>query len=215
MSIDLNHLSAKAEKEDVDFDNLPEQMGGFQDPPQPGSYRFETPKSFTGANFEEYEDEGRKYLRVKFDQNAPLRIVQSVNPDYTDTPFTTRLSNEPRRRGKGEDAPKASDLDYYIKAVKHEGARPASNKAWAQAIIASGGKQWGADIEFSWVCNPNKNIYSVNDAGTAVEVEGQKGCGAKYYQRDIAKVEGKFPVRIECSCGAQVRAFANLTRFRE
>ena len=80
---------------------------------------------------------------------------------------------------------------------------------------------FGADVELNWSCNPKRNIRVEVDGGQLVEADGtngiaeQKGCGARYYQRDVEQVDGKFPAKVNCNCGAVLFANENLTRFRK
>jgi len=212
--MDLNKFSAVALTDEVDFNNMPAQMGSYPDPPPPGGYRFEIP-ALSIANFEEREDKEdakKKWLQVAFDQNAPLTIVQSKGDVQNGDPFQTRLSNQPRKRGKDDDAPRVSDLSYLAQALGAT-SRPANNRAWIEWLVAQKGKTFGADVEYSYFCNPNKNIYADDGAGGTQEVQ-QAGCGTRYYQKDVAKVDGVQPLRVACQCGASVRANANLQRFR-
>src|SRR5947207_2213408 len=101
----LNDLSTAPIKDDIDFDNLPEQMGVFPPPPQPGPYRFRLSK-LGPDNFDSLtDDKWGARVKVKFDQNAPLVIVQATDPAVIGDTFQTQLTNVPRKRGKGEDAP--------------------------------------------------------------------------------------------------------------
>ena len=232
----LNDLGTTPIKDEVDVENLPEQMGGFAPPPQPGAYRWQLPR-LTSDHFEKVEtkDHGDR-VQVIFAENNPLVILQSSDATVVGDPFTTRLSNVPRRRGKGDDAPVASDWDYLNRALKM-GGRPASNMAYAQTLIEAtktGEANFGADLEWSWYCNDKRAARWDDGEGGSQEVMGPdgttplKGCGKRHYQNSVSKVvtsddEGNavgaaFPLRITCSneeCGATVRAFANLTRFRE
>jgi hypothetical protein len=221
MSPSINDFSDAPVQDAVDFDNLPQQMGSFSEPPQPGAYRFQLPK-LTLANFEQMDDKDDaniKRVRLKLDQNAPLLIVQSLGGKADGEPFQTQLNNKPRRRGRDADAPMASDLDYLLQALGVK-VRPTSPKAWVETLIAQSEKTFGADIEWSWRCADDKVIYADDGAGGQQEVPGQMGCGSRYYQKSVDKVEGKYPYRIVCNgpgeqgCGASVRAYANLGRFR-
>lgn len=214
--MDLNKFSTTAQTDEVDFNNLPAQMGSFPDPPPPGSYRFEIPKSLSVANMDEDpnpDDPKKPFFYVKFDQNAPLQIVQSLGSKHDGEPFQTRISARPRKRGKEDDAPKVSDLSYLAQALGAT-TRPLSNKAWAEYLLTQAGKTFGADLEYGYYCNPKKNIYAEGEGGAVQEVEGQAGCGQRYYQKDVDKVNGVQPVRVQCQCGASLRANANLQRFR-
>ena len=82
------------------------------------------------------------------------------------------------------------------------------------------GQSFWADIEWSWGCNKNRDIYTDDGQGGSIPVAGQKGCGARYYMGGKSGIprgaDGKYPLRIVCGnpeCGALIRAFANLTNF--
>lgn len=232
----LNDLGTTPLDDQVDMANLPDQSRQFPDPPQPGSYRFRMPR-LTPANFEPVQTDKGPKVKVKFDDNAPLLIVQSPGGVTNNEPFTTQLSNVTRERGKKGSGTFASDWDYLNQALGHT-TRPATNKAFAEQLIADsqkeGGAEFGADVEFNWHCNNSRDAYfpkldpATQQPTTELEkipavdpTTGQptgkfhQGCGTRYYQKDVDKVDGKYPVRIICKkCTAQVRAFANLTRFR-
>lgn len=191
--------------------DIPE-FGGFTPPPQPGPYRFRLPQDLS-HQFDLIDSPKGQRVKVVFDQDHPLLIVQALDKNDLNTPFQTRLSNVERKRGK--DGPEVSDLDYLDKALGHQ-TRAKSNKEAAQRVVAAAGKEFAADITYSWGCSEDRDIYVKDAAGATVKVEGQKGCGARYYQgKHIQKgADGKYPYEIQCQCGALVRAFANLDRIR-
>ena len=195
------------------FDDLPE-VGGFTLPPQPGPYRFQLPANL-GKIWEPVETKKGQRVRAIFDKDAPLLIVASPGGRATNDSFQTRLTNVERKRGK--EGVEASDLDYLLK-VLGERIRPATNKAYGDALITYAGKEFGADITYSWSCNPEREIYAPDAEGKLQKVDGVKGCGKKYYLRDVQKTEeGVYPHEITCSgegCGAVIRCFANLENFR-
>lgn len=204
-------------------DELPEQMGQFADPPQPGPYRFRFPADMTGLfdTIQVHESDNPDVevtrLNVIFDAESPLEIVQSPGGTENGTPFQCRISNVRRKRGK--EGPLASDWDYIL-AMGFKVALPATrDNAWYGAQIAAlGGKEFGADVEFTWYCNAKKDIYAQDADGSVQQVEGKKGCGSRYYMSQVDKVDGAYPVRIDCGnveCGASLRAFPQLGRFRE
>lgn len=217
----LNDLSTKPVKDEVDFDNLPEQFGGSSaPPPPPGAYRFKMPKlgpdNFDAVNTDDYKDR----MVVIFDEKAPLEIVQSLGGKHNGEPFRQRLTNVPRARNK-ERTVFASDVDYLLKALG-VAQRPKTAKGYAEALIAAAGKEFSADIEWSWYSNPNKPARFAQEGGGFAEEMGENGqpimgSGERWYQKDVEsqKVDGQFPLYIADQNGAQVRAFPNLTRFRE
>lgn len=207
--------------EAIDYNLIPDQMGSFQPPPQPGSYRFQLPNDLNNIwesfDYTSGKNPGKR-LRAKFDDSYPLTIVQSPGKVADGLPFQTSISNAERKRGKKDDAtaPEVSDMDYLLRDAFGLEAKPATNLAYAQELMKHAGEVFGADLEWSWRCNVNRAIRVDNGAGGVTEVPTQMGCGTGYYQKDVPKQEdGTYPERITCQCGAQVRAFANMTRYRK
>lgn len=193
------------------FDDLPE-FGGFTPPPQPGPYRFQLPGNLSRVwEAYDYGDKGQR-LRMLLDKDAPLLIVQSPGGKANGDTFQTRISNQERKRGK--DGPEASDMDYLLKAFG-EKQRPQTNKAYHAAVLKYQGKEFGADLTYSFVCSDSRDIRVYDASGKLQPVEGQKGCGKRYYQKDIQRQEdGSYPHEIQCSCGGILRVFAGLENFR-
>lgn len=222
MGKSLNDLGLKEEAlPEGDLTDLPE-FGSFTPPPQPGTYRFQLPRDLSGIwDVMDVTINGVTVQRIKavFDKDHPLMIVSSANGKHVGEPFETRLSNVERKRGKKDgDGPLVSDLDYLLAALG-EKDRPKTNRAYAQKLQTFGGKEFAGDVEYSWICNDKKNIRvkrDPNDPNSPTdEVEGQLGCGTKYYAKDVPKAaDGTTPLNIICSCGNVVRAFANLQRLR-
>ncbi len=195
--------------------DLPD-FGGFREPPQPGSYRFQLPDDLSTI-WDVYDTPSKtppQRVRAIFDREHPLQIVQSASGRYNGEPFEARLSNEERNRGKDRIA---SDLDFLLRALGIT-TKPRSNSDYIRTVQTQAKKQFGADIRFSWKCATNRNIR-VRDANGAIqEVEGHKGCGTAYYQEDLPnggkQADGQVPTQIQCTCGALLRAFANLDNLR-
>ena len=198
-----------------DLSDLPE-FGAFRIPPQPGPFRFKLPGDMSAIYdvFDTPQLTPPQRIRAVFDRDHPLLIVQSLNNRYNGEPFETRLSNQERPRGKDKSVV-ASDMDYLLRALKVD-KKPGSNKAYVEALKAQGGKEFSADIRYSWKCSQDRNIRVKDQAGNVVEVENQKGCGESYYQEDVPQREanGDVPTTITCQCGNVIRAFANLDNFR-
>ncbi len=224
-------LGAERVGEDLDYAAIPEQMGAFAPPPQPGAYRFRLPTDMsriwepieltTGKN-------PGKRLRARFDDSSPLTIVQSPGSRYDGDPFITSISNAERRRGRKDDpsAPEVSDMDYLLMAAFGLTKKPLTNRDYANALMAHAGQEFGADLTWSWRCREDKDIRVADDQapGQTKPVEGTKGCGQRYYHTKIDKVPADqdqpngpqvYPEHITCGqCGADLRAFASLERFR-
>jgi hypothetical protein len=216
----LQDLGLKDEKlPEQTYDDLPE-YGSYTPPPQPGKYRFRTAADLS-KTFETFDVDNngtpRQELRVIFDKDAPLTIIAAVGAllqQYVGAEFQTRLSTVRRKRGEVE----ASDLDFYFKAMGYK-SRPAGLKETAQRVMETRNKEFTSEITYNWSCDNKKNIWVANAEGKRVEVENQKGCGKRYYQDDKTKKDeqkihrqedGTYPLEISCTCGAVVRAFANL-----
>jgi hypothetical protein len=206
--------------EGADFDVIPENLGQpFQDPPQPGKYRFRLPTSMSAIwAVVESEKHGTR-INAIFDGDAALAIVQSPGQAYDGQEFNYRISNVPRERTKEKIL--VSDMDLLLRALG-ETKRPPTNKAYAQALQKYAGKEFGAIVEFSYRCDERREAYFEDGHGGQQRAEGRMGCGERYYQRDVPKVDGPEgqgqlqPVRITCSnpeCGASIRAFPNLAGF--
>jgi hypothetical protein len=201
----------------INVEDMPD-FGSWAQPPQPGPYRFKLPASLTNI-FEIYEDKGKQYIRAIFDKDNPLLIVQDVRQKHTGEAFQTRLANQRRKRGEIE----VSDLDYLLKALG-ETASPASNRAFMETLQKYAAKEFTGDVSYSWNCQDTRDRY-IDDGqgGTKKDESGAKGCGKRYYQAEktkkpeqqIQKVNGEYPYEITCTCGAIVRAFANLDNIRK
>lgn len=203
------------------LDDLPD-FGGFAPPPQPGAYRFQLPADLSHL-WEPFDSTKGQRVRMIFDRDNALHITRSPGNKLNGEGFQTRLSNQERRRGQVE----ASDLDYLLRALG-EKVRPATNKQMIETMAKYGGREFSADISYNWQCSESRDIYVPDpaDAERTVKVEGRKGCGWRYYTGDrqpdpikktgyIGKLpDGTYPNEITCSCGAVIRAFANIENIR-
>jgi len=227
----LQELDLKDEGTVVAGDSLADlpTFGNFTPPPQPGPFRFKRPAALNTC-YELYDTPAKvppQRVRIIFDQDHPLEITQSAGGKYNGTPFLTRMSNEERSRGKDK-AISASDWDYLLRALGETakptrlvaGAKVPDNRGYIETTKKHAGKEFGADIRYSWKCDDRRNIrVALTDATGArtgvQEVETQKGCGNAYYGDDVPKQpDGTTPLEITCQCGALLRAFANLDNLR-
>lgn len=207
------------------LDELPE-FGARTPLPQPGSFRLRLPKDLSQCwAVIDVTKNGKEEQRVKllFDKDNPLLIVQSVGNRYDGQPLETNLTNNERARGNSGVV--ASDLHYLVKAMG-EKTVPKTNAAWVRLINGFGGREFGADWQYSWQCSENRDIYVPDGQGGTQKVEGRKGCGWRYYMGDsqpnptkkVGYIQrpagGDVPTDIQCQCGAQVRAFGNLDNIR-
>jgi len=207
------------------LDELPE-FGARTPLPQPGTFRLKLPADLSRSwDTIDVTKNNVASQRVKliFDKDNPLLIVQSLGGRYDGQPLETGLTNNERARGSSGIV--ASDLHYLIKAFG-EKAVPKNNVGWIRLVNTFGGKEFGADWTFSWNCGEHRDIYVPDGQGGSQKVDGKKGCGWRYYVGDgqpnpnkkigyIAKPQGAdYPTDIQCSCGALVRAFGNLDNIR-
>jgi hypothetical protein len=197
------------------LDDLP-QFGSFTPPPPPGAYRFQLPADLSNVwdLMDVPEKTPPQRVRITFDRDHPLLIVQSPQGKSNGEPFETRLTNNERGRGKDK-AVTASDLDYLLRALGSK-VKPKNNREYMTAVQAQAGKQFGADLRYSWRCSKDRDIRAKDQAGQVQVVEGKKGCGEAYYAEDVPKgADGQTPYEIQCGgCGALLRAFANLDNIR-
>lgn len=206
---------------DIDLNDLP-KTGGFLPILQPGKYRFRLPGNL-GNVWDKMaaKADGTRGERIvaKFDQDAPLVIVQAPErfKDRVEEPFQTRISNLERARGK--DKILASDMDYLLRALGHTGKKPKTNIEYIQALMPFAGKEFVGEIEVSAQCRADKDIYVDDGTGGSTKVEGKMGCGARYYQKDLAPIKddaGHYPERTICSnesCGASLRLNNQISSF--
>jgi len=202
------------------LDDLPE-VGGFTPLPQPGAYKFALPADLSGV-WDVFDTQKGQRVRMILDRDHPLTIVASPGNKSNGDSFQTRLANAERPRGK--ERIEVSDLDYLLKALG-EKVRPTSNRGYIEALGKHGGGQFAADLNYNWTCSDSRNIW-VLEGEERKEVEGQKGCGWRYYigtkSPDTTKqigyvqkgADGLFPSEIQCQCGAILRAFGNLDNIR-
>ncbi len=204
----------------TDFNNMAEQKGQFQPMLQPGTYIFQLPATIEPKQFEQFQvpDQGPT-LRLNFKDDKALKNLT------TGDSFSTQLNNMTITRGKKGEEKTGDDLAYLIRAVGGMLPPNAGNKTYATELQKHGGKKFKADSVISARCNPKSDIYKDGQP-----VSGRKGCGQKFDMRayDIKngvnagkKVlaiqrdkEGVWAEGVLCPCGAEVRAFANLTNIR-
>lgn len=222
----LSELASKLSTEKLDHDiadltQLPEQMGMRTPTLQPGPYIFELPALAALREAFDVVDDG-KILVVKFRDDAALKIVQAPDASLNGKPHGNSITSRARARGRGDNAPKVSDLDYLLSSLG-DTKRPTTLKGYGDQVLLHAGKRFGADIELSYYCNDKRPVRLPTDDGTGtITMDGQEGrglqngCGARFYQKDVEKQEdGKYPTKLGCNCGAVLYANENLTRFRK
>jgi len=196
--------------------DLPSFGGGFRDPLPVGSYRGKLPVDLQGCwdTFPTPEKRPPQRVKLILDNEHPIVITQSPQGKHNGEAYTTRLTNNERKRGKGGSVV-ASDFDYLLRAFK-ETAKPKTNSDYIKAVQKHAGKEFGFDIRYSWRCSKDRDIRVRDGNGQLQTVEGKKGCGAAYYLENVEKnADGSYPVEVNCDeCGALLRAFDNLDNIR-
>lgn len=235
--------SLTKEQIDTDYENIPPEMGAFREPPQPGAFRFKAPQGiencFDIIEVTQRDAEGKAiigadkkpqtYQRVSinFEGGNELTIIQSPSQKYNDEPFRTRISNIERKRfvAKGQFV-KVSDLTYLFRALTPE-SKPKTNQEFIElALKVLPGAEFGADVEWSGSCNPERDAFFAfedpNSGETIYEAykeegqtENKKGCGKRIFSNKWPKADGGgYAERAQCECGAWLRPFASLARFK-
>ena len=224
MSTNVPDINAPQDLSDdprpTDFNNMAEQRGTQQPMLQPGVYVFQLPDPIVDSQFEQFQvpDQGPT-LRANFRDDKALKNL--TNGDT----FGTQLNNMTVTRGKKGEEKTGDDLAYLIKAVGGTLPPKAGNKTYRDELKKHGGKKFKSDVVISARCNPKSEVYKEGQ-----KIAGRLGCGQKFdmraysiksganagkqvlaIQRDQA---GVWAEGVECPCGAEVRAFANLTNFR-
>lgn len=212
------------------------ETGSYLPMLQPGVYTFQMPEKTDDLPWDTIEQEGKpQRVQIEFDDTHPLKITSATGAAQARVgePFTTRVSNVPRERTFSGEKVWINDLLYLLKKLGHK-VKPNNNREYLLAVSSYPGKQFRSAVNVSWSCNPKRNIRRwipdpTNPAeGNRQEIEGQMGCGARYYPD--GKVEGQpasvkfptkgadglFPEEVVCpKCGALLRGFANLDLVRE
>jgi hypothetical protein len=168
------------------------------------------------------------YQRVQLVFRSPnaLTIEQSPANKTNGEPFDTRISNAERPRfiGKNQTV-KVSDLTYLLRA-KAPQARPRTNQEFiAVSLQVLPNQTFGADVEWNGYCNPTKDaIFAFPDdkGGQVFEpakeegaTENRKGCGKRIYSSKWPHDANGYAPRATCECGASIRPFAQLVRYKD
>lgn len=221
-----------------DFDKMPKQRtSGDFTPLPPGPYRFRLPKLTVDMDvWDQRQTERGARLVVKMTDTAALLVVQSPGGAHDGETYNWTVSNQEFNRARrGEPEQMASDLDFLFRDAFKIAKRPQNNPGYAQQLMALAGKEFTADVEWSWYCNDEKNIRVPDGQGGYTEIE-QKGCGTKFFQGGKNGVQkapadpsqpvgpnnplvwperiGPCPGKDGVPCGASIRAFPNLRNLR-
>jgi len=236
---DLNNLGLRDDVVEIigDAADIPDQPQGFSRLPQPRAYtvrlpdnlasawdRFDYNHPISGQPIEgiSLKFDGDHQLIISADKRGGENVGEALRTSISDGLY--KVDERGRRRKDGKVL--VSDLLYLVRALG--GTYPTSAKNSAKVALVNSiapGREVEADWEWSSYCNPKKDIFD-KEAGKVSE--GNKGCGKRYYFDDLKQFikDGAYQERFTCTgeiaqpdgtkvaCGAYLRAFGNLTRFR-
>jgi hypothetical protein len=211
----LSDIKIAENKYDVaDADQLPEQRGGYQPLLQPGDYEFQLPSGVAGL-WEPTND--GKNLKLSF-YEEPLIVSRASNPQDVGLGYRGQLNTVPLNRAKkGEPPVLVDDLTNLLRFGFKDAQKVTSKTGLATAVNSHAGQFFKAKVEWSAKCDASKTRFLQAEDNTSVEdPSGAKGCGTKLYESKIPRnPDGSYPERFACpQCGAYLRAFGNITRFR-
>ena len=222
----------------TNYENIPEQRGANVPLIQPGDFLLELPKNIELAWAEPFNtnvgDEQVERVAVQFDPEHPLVIVaapvlvREADPSIIGQMVRVRVANNERNRARRGDPPAlVSDMHYLLFEGLDFSGKPEENLDWILAMNQQAGKRFVAALTWSSYCSEKKTRYIDDGQGGSTEdPDKTKGCGSRYYQSQLARDESGFYLeRFVCSgqiqieggtteCGAALRCFPNLERFR-
>lgn len=172
-------------------------------------------------------------------EGAPLTVLQAHGQETiygAGTGMGGKVSNVERRRGKKDekDAPLVSDMYYFGEELGHDmdrlraalrAAPGRANHIWIEHMNEHGGGRLKVKVSWSARCDENRKRYvweanpetGLATGGTVEDPSGDKGCGAKFYLKDIPKDENsRYMERFMCpKCQTAVlRAWPQFDSFR-
>ena len=233
---DLNNLQLRDDVVEMTGDPsaIPDQPQGFSRMPQPRSYTIRLPENLISA-WERFDYnhplsgqplegvflkfDGEHALVISGDDFKGENVGESLRTNISG--YLYKVNEKGQRRKDGHIL--VSDLMYLVRALG--GSYPQSAKNSDKITYINGlasGKEVKADWEWSSFCNPKKDVYDESGKRS----EGNKGCGQRYFQSQMTKKDGVYSERFTCTgeitqadgtkvpCGASLRAFGNLTRFK-
>lgn len=220
----INEIALRDTVDEIDGKAVPEQFGGIMPTPQPGPYAFLVPKEVVNA-WESFDEvAGTKVLQrlqLVFDRDHPLYIAEAYFPagkEFVGKRLDTRISTRPRKQS----GTIISDMFFFLRdGFGFEISGNITNAIWAAMANQTAGLLFKAYIELTARCRTDADIYGPDNK----QIEGKKGCGARYYQNDIPKVDGLSQTRFVCKgvqvngeakpCGGMLRAFPQLSQFAQ
>lgn len=217
----LNDLPLNAEEiKEVDVENVPQFGGGASPVPQPGRYVMRLPSS--EAIFECFEldnSDPNQGTRLKAIFAGAASLFNVTLQQYYDARISNKVRAIKRKNKSGEEEMMyVSEMAQLLNAV---GAIPEgkTNTAYGAALTQAGGRSFLLEHTITASCNKGRDVYKAGKV-----IAGVKGCGAQYatesYQKKdgtvvrlIPQVDGKFALRFECECGAELRCWSQIRGF--
>lgn len=233
---DVQGLDVRISKEEVDYQNLPEQFGIRTPLPQPGpGYVLRMPT--ITPNDDNWLDglengDGKPRIGYEFKEGKELLILQAPAGEGVGQALRFRITNQERKFGKdSEEKSAASGLSYLLSGSFGLDLTGKSNKEYAQALIALSGKSFMATVNWTAYCNPKREIYvAATDESEGGKIEGSSGCGQRYALKQrtnkstgeiVLNVpkdgEGRYVDRFICAsenCNAFIMAFLELQNYK-
>jgi hypothetical protein len=204
----------------TNWDEMGEQIQGFKPLLPPGEYEFNLPLSLKDCWSDAFDTKQGKRAALMVD----LVVTNARDQKRVGDVRRMRINGAERNRAKKGDPERlVSDLAFFYRDALQGKTKPKGFTALAKAVgNEGGGKRFVATVEWSAFCNKKTVRYIMNAEERAVkDTEGELGCGANYYMeggsgKAIPKNEdGSFHERFECTCGAALRCFDGLTRFKQ
>lgn len=175
-----------------------------------------------------------KRLVTLFGDGHELKIIEATpeNQDFVGESVRYRVSNSEYRYGKDKEL--VSEMGFVLRALGETLPKGATNVQWGEAIAKHALGHFRATLEWDAFCDSERKRY-VYDEQQAKNIEdNMAGCGQRYGQRAYAKNDGtkviqipkvqeaqpdgsfleRFSESIKCGCGAAVRCFPRLRKYR-
>lgn len=185
----------------------------------------------------------RKFRKLVFDRNNPLVVVGGP---LDGAPLTMVWNTVPRPRGRWDQrdepsTPWVHDLAYFLEIGLRDASRPTTQAALEATINKYAGKTIRFEHGLKAECRADKVRYIdvvtrtphpenpqvlVESSNVQQDPAGVKGCGKKYYTKDLRDKEAKsgepqYLTELNCEgklpdgtgCRAVIRAFESFERF--
>ena len=182
----LEKLADLDKAPEVQFGSMPDEGMGLIDSPYPGAYKIRLPADLNWESVKSKLYKGDSFtevarIRAAFDAGHPLTIVEATpeNKEYVGKTFNYSISNSEFKYGKEERL--TSEMAWILKnGFNIELAENSTNRQYGQAFEACAGKNFGADLEWSSFCNPDKLRYIYDKESGQSKQDTKAGCEMRY-----------------------------------